>query len=40
MMEGAFLPIRLPREPGNEVAKYKQILMVHMLMVLENDDLF
>ena len=32
MKEGAFLPIREPRDPGNvnEVAKYKQIYCAHV----------
>ena len=30
MKEGAFLPIRKPRDPGNEVAKYKQIERTHV----------
>ena len=34
MKEGAFLPIRNGRDPGNEVAR----LLVHMLIVPQNDE--
>ena len=30
MKEGAFLTIRKPRDPGKEVAKYKQIDHTHV----------
>ena len=33
--KGAFLPIRKPRDPGNEIAKCKQIDRTHVDGIVE-----